>query len=791
VTAVLAWARLDLRLRWRSLLVLATLVGLAGGVVIAAVAGARRTDTVAQRLDRRIGAPTVMVEANQPGFDWDAVRSLTSVSALGTFVLTGGATPVGIDFDLPDTIGFPPGDLTLNTSIERPVLRSGRQANPNDPDEVVANPAFVRQYGRTVEMQLPTKSELAQLPPGSNFPPGFKASGPIVRLDVVGVGINTFDLGGGNDPTFEPTYAFFQDYVKPSFAYFENAEVQLKGGSAAIPAFTKQLTALTHDDRISVADNRESEHPLDQADSFAAVGWLLFAAAAALASLVLIGQAFVRFSAGASEDLRTLAELGLDSRQARAAAAAGPALATVLGTVVATCLAVVLSARFPTGLARSFEPTSGVSVDVSTLALGDLVIVVVGALGAWWAARLAVWDSRAGIDRRSVIAAAARRTGLGVSALLGTRFALEPGRGRSRVPVRPALVGSVAGVLGIVGALTFRAGVNSAVSQPARFGQTLSQVGFVTQGAAPQASFAAALRAVANDVDVADLDDLRVDVMQVDGRPVSTFSLTPVKGSVRVVSLRGNAPHAADEISLGPITARALHVHTGSTVMVSGRRLTVSGISFVPEDLHNDYDDGAWLTTAGFDAVQPVLADDTFHEVRFNFAQGVDAAAATKRLPPDLAPGGFTSAVDFVQIEQVVELRSVRWQPLLLGAFLLLLAVGAVGHALAAAVRRRRHDMAVLRCLGMTRLQTRLVVATQATVIALVGLVFGLPLGVAAGRLSWRILANSTPAQYVAPLALLAVLLAAPIGVAVANLLAALPARKAARIPVAQTLRTE
>jgi hypothetical protein len=792
MTAVLTWARLDLRRRWRSLAVLTLLVSLAGGVVIGSAAGARRTDTVARRLDARIGPPTVMVLANQPGFNWATVAKLPGVARLGKFVLTGGSAPIGVGINLEDTIGFPAGDLAQNVSIERPTILSGRRANPLNPNEIVVTPGFIHRYGRVITMRLPTKAQVARLPQGAAFPPGFAAAGPTVHLHVVGVGINTFDLaGGGGTQTFEPTYAFFRDYIKPLFPYFENALVQLRGGPAAIPEFTRELTALTHNSKIEVVDFREQLHVLTQAESFAAVGWLLFAAAALLASLVLVGQAFVRFSAAASDDLRTLAALGLDRRAARLAAGTGPMLATLLGMLIATGVAIALSPLFPTGLARGFEPTPGVRVDGLALGLGALAVMALGLAGSWWAAHLAVRDVADPDDRRSLIATAARRAGLGVSAVLGTCFALEPGRGKSRVPVRPALVGAVAGVLGIVGALTFRAGLDSTISNPERFGQTLLQVGFVSLGGAPPPSFQHALGQAATDPDIAVLDNLRVDVLPVDGRPSSVFSLSPVKGTVKVVTLAGRAPHAANEISLGPTTAKALHVQTGSTVHIGTHALTVTGITFVPEDLHNNYDDGAWLTTAGFNTVQPDLAKDTFHEVRFNFRPGVNTAAATKRLPRALAPGGVSPLNQFVENEQVIELHSVRLQPLLLGAFLLLLALGAVGHALASAVRRRRHDLAILRSLGLTRRQTRLIVAVQASVIAAVGLVFGVPLGIAAGRSSWRGLADTTPVYYVAPLAALAVLLAVPVTVAVANLLAALPARRAARLQVGQILRAE
>jgi ABC-type lipoprotein release transport system permease subunit len=136
-------------------------------------------------------------------------------------------------------------------------------------------------------------------------------------------------------------------------------------------------------------------------------------------------------------------------------------------------------------------------------------------------------------------------------------------------------------------------------------------------------------------------------------------------------------------------------------------------------------------------------------------------------------------------------IADVQALPLLLAAFLALLAVGAVGHALASTVRRRRHDVAVLRALGLTRRQTRATVAWQATTLALVGLVFGVPLGLALGRTIWRIVAEQTPMLYVAPFAVVAVVLVPPAAVALFNALAAWPGHLAARFRPADSLRTE
>ena len=141
---------------------------------------------------------------------------------------------------------------------------------------------------------------------------------------------------------------------------------------------------------------------------------------------------------------------------------------------------------------------------------------------------------------------------------------------------------------------------------------------------------------------------------------------------------------------------------------------------------------------------------------------------------------------------QAVQLiKDVAALPLLLGAFLALLAVGAVGHALAIAVCRRQHELAVLRALGMTQRRARAVVATQASVLAVTGLVFGVPLGLALGRTIWRMVANDTPVAYHPPLAVWALLLIGPLALLAASLLAAWPGQRAARLSSAQILRAE
>ena len=140
----------------------------------------------------------------------------------------------------------------------------------------------------------------------------------------------------------------------------------------------------------------------------------------------------------------------------------------------------------------------------------------------------------------------------------------------------------------------------------------------------------------------------------------------------------------------------------------------------------------------------------------------------------------------------VVSLGHLGSLPFALGIFFALLATATVAHALVTTVRRRRHELAVLRSLGFTRRQTRLAIAWQATLIAVGGPDRRCPAWESSpAALLWRQLADNFPIAYVPPLALVAVLLVVPAAILLANLLAAIPARSAARIRPAEALRTE
>ena len=101
---------------------------------------------------------------------------------------------------------------------------------------------------------------------------------------------------------------------------------------------------------------------------------------------------------------------------------------------------------------------------------------------------------------------------------------------------------------------------------------------------------------------------------------------------------------------------------------------------------------------------------------------------------------------------------------------------------------RRRHEIGLLKALGFVNGQVGAAVCWQATTVALVGIVIGVPLGVATGQVVWRTFATNLGAV---PVATVPVLVIAALGagaLVVANLLAIAPAVTVARSNTARQL---
>ena len=187
------------------------------------------------------------------------------------------------------------------------------------------------------------------------------------------------------------------------------------------------------------------------------------------------------------------------------------------------------------------------------------------------------------------------------------------------------------------------------------------------------------------------------------------------------------------------------------------------------------------------------------------FREGVDNDAAARTLEdaakandaaltasPDFPNTGASTYVLPVQRPaEIVNYRSMGKTPPLLAGGLAIGALVALGLTLAASVRRRRRELALLKTLGFTHRQLASVVAWQASVAAVIGIAVGIPIGIALGRWLWILFARQIFAVPQPTVPLSSVGLIAVGALVLANVVAALPGRSAAHTPTAVLLRAE
>ena len=482
-----------------------------------------------------------------------------------------------------------------------------------------------------------------------------------------------------------------------------------------------------------------------------------------------------------------------------------PALAA--GIVVAPLIAVALSPLFPVGTARYVDPDPGLHADGLTLLAGTVALALVLALIAGIAAiRLVAKDRR---FKRDVLrvpglvdrAARSLRPAPGT----GVRFALSA-PARSSAPVRPALVGALVGVAALVAVAVVGASLQRLVDTPARWGTTWDVAvhanAFAT-GDAQQDSEGVPepdRDALLADPEMAAVAMVLYDeILTVNGVEVVSMTFDPVKGDIAPTAIEGRPPLADDEIALGRDTLRDAGAKIGDTVSVRSRsqvteRYRVVGVIAFPTigeptavasgaALTRNGGDRLLLGTGGNDVGTPYVV--------LRWAQGIDGDEALARRGIEVSSGFERAVIAPMAPPEVEGLVDVQQFPLLAGGALAVLGLIATSHALLVTVRRRRLELGVLSALGFVPAQRRTVILGQATTTTMFALAVGMPVGALVGRMVWSTMASSmgvaTDPSF--PLVLLA---GGAIGfVMVLHAVAAIPARSASRLRVADALRAE
>jgi putative ABC transport system permease protein len=390
--------------------------------------------------------------------------------------------------------------------------------------------------------------------------------------------------------------------------------------------------------------------------------------------------------------------------------------------------------------------------------------------------------------------------GVAPPARIGVRMALERRRGRAAVPVWSSLAGAGVAVLGLVAVAVFGASLQHLQSTPSAYGRPWDVRVDDTRAQAVHAGDQCGPKRtrLTSDADVAAVANACSTSIEINGRGTGAVSLTPLAGRTEPTVLAGRAPQGAGEIALGRETLAALHRRIGDHVTGRTRagavRYRVVGEVAVPElSDPQAVADGAVLTGEGLHRLIDENNGSASWYLVARFRPGIDQAAAVARIHALPGVGGFEQpGVVGVGVPLEVErLDQIHRMPLFIGGFLAIVGAIAVGHLLVTSVRRRRRDFAVLKSVGFTRRQVLATVSCQATTVAVVGLLVGAVLGLVVGDVLWEAIARQVG---VLPDAMIPTAILAGIAVAtviVVNVIAAFPARSAARTRPAVTLRSE
>ncbi len=816
--------------RWGSYLSVVLLIGSIGGLALASVAGARRTEssfptylasTNPSTIDlfSRYEIPSLGINT---GYNAQAAkliehlplvkRAVTAIIFDGNIDLNsvkGTRSHLSAGESPPTFIGSLDGEFT---KMDRVTLVAGRFANPNRPGEAIMNAEAAKEgdvhVGSVIQIPFYTDAQL-QSP---------KASKPflIAKVKLVGV-FTSSDLIvqsdksalGSSEVIFSPALT---QKLALKCATGTESYLQLVGGDTNAK---RVLAEVYKADPVAAqlpAQVTSSVVPtVQQAILPEATALGVFGAIAGLSALLIAGLMMGRLVRVGVEETGTLRALGATRATMLGDELMGVLGALFVGAMLAVAVAMALSPLTPLGPVRAVDPDSGVAFDWSVLGFGFLTLIVV--LGAF-AVNHARRELRRVTSRRIAEAwkpeprwlRSAAVSGLPISTVTGLRFALDPGQGRNTTPVRSAMLGAVLAVTVLVTTITFGASLDSLVSRPALYGWNWNYAmlsSFAGAEDLPAAQTAALLN---HDPDIQSWSGVNVAGAKLDGQRQEIFAEKP-GAPVGPPLLSGHGLKAANEIVLGPQTLAQLHKRLGDTVTLNNgfskpTKLVIVGTATMPAITDAGMGSGAVASTSEFTAALLNLQGATIpgpNLILVRVRPGVNLAAARRSLEQintkinaiPAASGLAGGVISVLRPAEIVNFRSMGTTPAVLAAGLAVGAIAALGFSLAASVSRRRRVLALLKALGFTQRQLAASIAWQASVAALVGCVVGIPLGIVLGRDLWLLFAGSI---YAVPQPTVPIWSMVFVGVGAlvfANLVAAIPGRSAALTPASLVLRAE
>ncbi|MCJ7436989.1 MAG: hypothetical protein MUP97_04405 [Acidimicrobiia bacterium] len=799
---VLFLAHVQARRRWRGLVVLMIFVGLAGGLAISLVAGARRSSSVVDRY--LANARQYDLAVNDPS----SSTTQRQVLAIPGVVRADPYTYVGLALTSPAGAGRMIGAINgtaVDWSALDPTTRllSGSIPDGTDPSEVVVNQAFVQEFGLSVGDTVPVRAfGLEQLDKISNGV--YEPTGPRYRFHIIGVargaqdiGIDEFhqlgNSGYGSTSQMRLSSDFYEAHRDEFLNFGAGYQIQLRDGTRGRKHLVEALRARTPAgvDPLQIYPapptvKRASLETPVQLETTALLALGIGIALAAAFGVALMLRAEQRAHDG---DTPTFRALGCTAPQLGAAAAVRALPAALGGTVIALGVALGLSGRYPIGIGRQLELQGGFQVNVAVLGVGALGIVVF-MLGCSFLFGRPRRARDLAPSTRATFAAWLGRVGAPTDLTLGAYLAFARSRRTRSVPSRQAIAAGAA-VLAIVTALgVYVASVDHLYSVPEAHGwQWDAAIGNLNF----PLSDTTATR-LANDPRVRAHTKARYGVASVDGKSAG-FLAFDAKGDAPPDLVAGRLPRTASEVALGAAALDGLGVHIGSTVTFSvkngefdlggptkPRRMRVVGQSLAPVFGELDIGHDGIIT---LDGIKAAGGDVTPRLVLARLRSG-DATRGLTALDHDYTEEIATDLVP----AQIVNLHRVRQLPLLGLAVAALMGIFVLVYTMAVSVRARTLDLAVFRALGLPARRLRRVLGWEGTVLAAAMVLIGVPAGLLLGSLLWRRVTDQLGVHGGAVVPLLLALLV-PLALLTAVGASMYPARRARREKVAALLRTE
>jgi hypothetical protein len=847
--AFLAWYRLRATFRRRvaGYLALAVLVGLIGGIALASVTAARRTESSYPDYLAGTNPSSLIIQPNSNINASSAaqanriyqdllsrlrhlphVTGLATADAVNATMLTPGGGYGTVLFTQVQLVTSSDG---MFTTQDRLTVTAGHRAVRAD--QVVATTRAAAVLHLHVGSRLRLGVWASSPKPG--LPPIYrKLDLTVTGIGVVSTQIVQDDIDASRTGFLIGTPALDREFM-PCCTGTSYIGLRLAAGSrydaAAAQDYVNLATSIFGTGSVQllqllqVYNTSAIEAEAQRAIYPEAIALGVFGLIAGLAALIIGAQAVSRQLRAATDDAGILRALGAGPVAATADGVLGVLAAVLAGALLAVAVAIALSPFSLFGPVRQAEPSRGIYVDAVVLGLGALALVLVlGGVAAVIGYRQAPHRAAArpqAADRGSALVRAGLGVGLGATGVAGLRFALEPGRGRTAVPVRSVLVGAVLAVTVVAATLTFGASLSYLIARPALYGWDFSYALYSTDGWGPFPP-AAVTPLLHRDKLIAASTGVYFLTVQIDGQTVPGI-LSPARPAVGPRVLSGSGLDGSGDIVLGPGTLAQLHKRVGDEVTVQlgpvirDARLKIVGTAALPAlgdtlGIHPSLATGAILPVSVVSraALNEAGPDSGPNAILVRLRPGVSQAAGLRSLQqiaddynklthsPQVVGQAGPEALELVanvlpvqRPAEIVNYKSMGTMPVILAGGVAAGAVAGLGLALVTSVRRRRRDLALLKTLGFTRRQLAATVGWQSTVVAVVGLVIGVPLGIAAGRWLWIVFAHTLSAVPDPVVPAGSVALAAVAALALANLVAALPGRAAARTPAALLLRAE